>query len=110
TPRVLCALFAGFVSLFALDAFEPGRGLWTNLAAFAIHSRVTFLVLALLAIGWRWPVAGGVLLISTGVLYAVLPGVREHLSWIAVISGPAWLTGALFMLSGRRQHAGTRTA
>jgi hypothetical protein len=101
-PRVLCLGFAIFVGLFALDAFEPGRALGTNLMAFARHLTPTFILLAMLAIGWRWPKAAGVLLILSGCAYAVMSPARHHLSWIVVVAAPAWITGVLFLMSPRR--------
>ena len=105
-PRVLCLVFAVFVGLFALDAFEPGRSLGTNLLAFASHLIPTYVVLALLIIGWRWPKVAGALFIAGGCWYALRAGVRPHLSWIVVVSGPAWITGILFLLSQPRKAPG----
>jgi hypothetical protein len=59
----------------------------------------TFILLAMLAIGWRWPKAAGVLLLVAGCAYAFMSPARQHLSWIAVIAAPAWITGALFLLT-----------
>ena len=36
TPRVLCILFAMFLSLFALDVFSEGYGLWQTIGALLI--------------------------------------------------------------------------
>jgi hypothetical protein len=98
-PRVLCAAFAAFISLFALDAFDPGRALGANLAAFARHLAPTFVLLTLLVVGWRLPKVAGALLILAGCAYAVMPQARQHLSWIAVIAAPMWITGVLFLMS-----------
>jgi hypothetical protein len=101
-PRVLCLVFAGFIGLFALDAFDPGRTLGANLGAFARHLTPTFVLLAMLAIGWRWPKVAGALLILAGCAYAVMPQARQHVSWIAVIAAPMWITGVLFLMSPGR--------
>ena len=105
-PRVLCVAFAAFVSVFALDAFEPARGFWGNALAFGIHLFPTYLVIGVLVLGWRRPKAAGTLLIVVGCAYAVMPHIRQHLSWIAAISGPAWVTGVLFLVSPTRRLTG----
>jgi hypothetical protein len=101
-PRILCFGSAAFIGLFAFDAFEPGGSLGANLTAFAVHLTPTFVLLAMLAIGWRWPKAAGVLLILSGCAYALMTPARQHPSWIVVIAAPAWITGALFLMSPRR--------
>ena len=54
TPRVLCLLFAVFLSLFALDVFNEGYGFWKTILALLMHLIPTWIVLAILAISWRW--------------------------------------------------------
>ena len=49
-PRVLSALFAAFISLFALDVFGAGYGLWETIWALFVHLIPTWLILAALAI------------------------------------------------------------
>lgn len=102
-PRLLCLVFAVFVGMFALDAFEPGRGFGENLIHFAIHLIPTYVILGLLIVGWRWPKVAGALFIVGGFWYSLRSGVRPHLSWIVVVSGPAWVTGALFLMSSARK-------
>ena len=53
-PRVLSALFAAFISLFALDVFGAGYGFWETIWALFVHLIPTWLILAALAISWRW--------------------------------------------------------
>ena len=59
TPRVLCLLFAVFLSLFALDVFNEGYGFWKTILAFFMYLVPTWIVLAILAISWCWEWAGG---------------------------------------------------
>src|ERR1035441_3495384 len=37
TPRIICILFACFVSIFALDVFQENHGFWNTLLALLIH-------------------------------------------------------------------------
>ena len=99
TPRVLCLVFAGFISLFALDVFDGQHGFWPTLGAFVVHLVPTWLVLGALALAWRWEWLGGVLFTGLGILYLVSAWGRFHWSAYAVISGPLFVLGALFLWS-----------
>ncbi len=106
TPRVLALVFAGFLSLFALDVFGEGADLSHTVTALAMHLIPAAVVLAVLAVAWRWPKAGGVLFVLAGAAYSVTAG--RHVSWIVVIGGPLVVVGALFFLSAaaaRVEHA-----
>jgi hypothetical protein len=46
--------FAGFISLFALDAFEENPGFWNSTLALLIHLIPTGLLQLILAVSWRW--------------------------------------------------------
>ena len=103
-PRILVIMFAAFLSLFALDVFSEGGGLWQTIVAFIIHLIPALIALIVLAIAWRWEFAGDVLLIVLACWYAIMA--RDHLSWILVISGPLVTTGLLFFASSvyRARH------
>jgi len=96
SPRVLCIAFALFLSLFALDVFNEGLGLWKTILALSIHLIPTAFVLVVLAVSWRWEWVGGVLFIAAGILY--LTRMWHHPAAVAGISGPLFLVGALFLL------------
>jgi len=97
-PRILGILFAMFVSLFALDVFGQGAGLWQEILGLLIHLVPTYLIILALVIAWRWEWVGTILFGGLGVFYIVLTW--EQFSWVAaaLISGPAFLVGALFLL------------
>jgi len=99
TPRILCILFAGFLSIFAADVFGEGYGFWQTILALLIHLIPTWLVLMVLAVAWRWEWAGGTLLIGLGAFYLIEFWGRFHWSAYLCISGPLFLTGILFLLS-----------
>jgi len=98
TPRVLCLLFAVFVSLFALDVFNEGLGFWKTILALLIHLIPTWIVLAILAISWRWEWAGALLFASLGAYYLISTHGRMHWSAYVLISGPLFLVGAMFLI------------
>jgi hypothetical protein len=109
TPRILCILFAAFISLFALDVFDANRGFWNTAIALLMHLIPTGILLVILALSWRWPWVGGLLFSALGIFYIMAFWGRFHWSVYAIISGPLFLLGALFLISWRLQRKGSRT-
>ncbi len=99
TPRIVCLLFAVFLSLFALDVFDEHLGFWKTVAALFIHLIPTWIVLAVLAVTWRWEWVGAVLFNGLALFYLIAFGGRFHWSAYAVISGSLCLIGFLFLLN-----------
>lgn len=50
SPRILCILAILFVSMFSLDAFEPGVPFWNQILAFLMHMIPSFIVTGVLFI------------------------------------------------------------
>jgi lysylphosphatidylglycerol synthetase-like protein (DUF2156 family) len=96
TPRVLGLAFAAFISLFALDVFGHGAGFWQTLAALLIHMIPTLVVLAVVALAWRWEWIGAVVCLGLAVAYIADTAPRFHWSVYLAISGPLFLVGILF--------------
>jgi hypothetical protein len=95
-PRVLAILFIFFISVFALDAFEAGLPWREQVIGFLIHLLPTYILIALLITAWHFPLVGGLLFIAIGIFYIFV--MREFdLIIFLMISGPAFLTGALFI-------------
>jgi hypothetical protein len=103
TPRILCILFAVFISLFALDVFEGGKGFWKTSVALLLHLVPTIIIVAVLVVSWRREWIGGILFIALGILYVVWAWGRFHLTTYAIISGPLLLMGILFLLNWRHR-------
>jgi len=112
TPRVLGICMAGFLGIFAADVFGKGYTFWETIAALLIHLVPTYIVLAALAVAWRWEPAGALLFIGLGAFYIVWAWGR--FPWVAylAISGPLFVTGALFLLSWglRKEPKGVHAA
>ena len=98
-PRILCLVFAGFISLFALDVFQEGLGAWRTTLALLMHLIPTFLILIVLAVSWRWEWVGALLFTGLALLYLLTSWGRLHWSAYVVISGPLFLLGVLFLLN-----------
>jgi hypothetical protein len=95
-PRLLGVLFVLFVSMFALDVLVEGSGWKATLAALAIHLIPAAVLFVVLAIAWRFDIAGGFLFALLAVTYMVQSW--GHPDWILAISGPLFLIGFLFLL------------
>jgi hypothetical protein len=99
TPRILCILFALFISLFALDVFCKGDNFWQTLLSLFMHLIPTFVILIVLALSWRWEWVGGILFIAIGISYTVMAWGKFVLSVYFLISGPMFLIGILFLIN-----------
>jgi hypothetical protein len=105
SPRILCILFAAFLSLFALDVFDGRHGFWQTMLALLMHLIPVFVLILALVIAWRWEWVGAVLYAAAGTWYVIwalrhpnLPA-RIKLLWSSTIAGPAFVIAALFLLN-----------
>ena len=103
TPRALSLCFAAFLALFALDATEHELGLWHSMAAVGIHLVPTAVVLAVLAVAWRWEAVGAGIYFGLAIGYLLLSGSRVHWSAVALISGSLAVIGTLFLVTSRQR-------
>jgi len=99
TPRVLCILFALFLSLFALDVFSEGYGFGETILALLIHLVPVYIVVIVLVIAWRWEWVGAILFTALALFYLVWSWGRFHWSVYLVISGSLVLLGVLFLFN-----------
>jgi hypothetical protein len=90
-PRILAILVCLFLSLFALDAVGASE--------LAVHLAPTLVLLAIVAISWRWEWVGGLVFTALAFVYAYVA--RDHASWVAVISGPLLIVGVSYLWSWR---------
>ena len=107
-PRVLCVMAILFISLFALDAFDPELSLWQQLAAFLIHLIPSFVLGVILLVAWKWEYIGGFIFTVLGL--GLSPWVymmnyqMNHSVWMSMgvvlmITFPFVVVGILFVLS-----------
>ena len=101
TPRILCILFAAFVSLFALDMFGTSEPWWRQVVGFLIHLIPVYILVIVLVVTWRWEWIGGVIFPSLGLFYIYWAWARWRWPFNLVnsltIAGPLLLVGALFL-------------
>jgi hypothetical protein len=101
----LCLLFAAFISMFALDVFGESGGFWHTVLALLIHLIPTAILLAVLALSWRWEWVGAVAFSALGIYYLVSAWGRFPWSTLVLIAGPLLVLGILFALGWRqRKH------
>jgi uncharacterized membrane protein YdfJ with MMPL/SSD domain len=98
SPRAICIAFAIFLSLFALDVFREGYGLGKTVLAFLIHLVPALMVLAGLAIAWRWEWIDAAGFAGLAMWYAA-DNWRRRPDWVMVIAGPLAVIAALFLVN-----------
>ena len=95
-PRLLSMVFALFISLLALDVFGEGYNFWETLVALFMHLIPTFILVAVLAIAWRWERVGAALFLALAIIYLVLTDGR-----MLTIPIPLIIVSLLFLVSWR---------
>ena len=103
-PRVLALLFIAFVSLFALDVFQEGRGFWQTILALTMHLIPSFVLLAILVVAWRWEWMGAAAFAAFAVFFYII--VRAPWWGKAMFAIPCLVTAWLFFLNWRNRAAG----
>jgi TRAP-type C4-dicarboxylate transport system permease small subunit len=104
-PRILSILFILFLALFSLDVFDSNLGFWGTVLGLLMHNIPSLVLLVVLLIAWKREIVGGIGFVLAGFLYIVSVLMRPNfewvrLSWFAMISGPAFLIGILFLVNG----------
>ncbi|MGC8739542.1 MAG: DUF7670 domain-containing protein [Candidatus Hydrogenedens sp.] len=107
TPRILSILFILFLMLFSLDVFSEELGFWQTLIGLIMHNMPAFVLIVVLIFAWKYEMVGGVAFILAGLLYisvilrnSLMEGFQwYYISWIVIISGPAFMVGILFLFS-----------
>ena len=96
-PRVLAIIFILFISLFALDVFQPGELIPYMIAGFFIHLIPSYILLAILIISWKYELFGAVFILL-GIFYIFWMRGFPPIVYL-IISGPVFLVGILFLVN-----------
>jgi hypothetical protein len=108
TPRILCILAILLISMFALDAFEPGRTLGQQLLAFLIHLTPSFILIAALVVAWKWEKTGGLIMIVIGLAFGIylfrgnykrMGDLWKSVTIVMALAFPFFLSGIMFLAS-----------
>ncbi len=107
-PRILGILAILFISIFALDAFDPQLTLGQQIRDFLIHMIPSFALALLLVLAWRRELPGGIVfaligLVMTPVIfkhnYAMNHSLGMSIGIVSTITIPFFIVGVLFILS-----------
>lgn len=71
TPRVLCILFALFITLFAFDVFAEGLSVPKVILALLLHLIPTAVIVIVLIISWRREWVGAIVYVALAVAYLI---------------------------------------
>ena len=105
-PRILCILAILFVSMFALDSFDPKLTIWQQITGFLIHLIPSFILILILLVAWKWELAGGIIFALIGIgftpfiyihNYQMNHSVGMSLLIILCITFPFFIVGGLFI-------------
>lgn len=107
-PRILCILAIAFISLFALDSFNPKLTFWQQIADFLMHMIPSFILIVLLIVAWKWELVGGIIFAIVGLgfslfiythNYTMTQSVTLALKTVLLISFPIIVVGVLFIFN-----------
>ena len=111
-PRILAIVCILFISMFALDAFNPKLTIWQQIVGFFMHLIPSFILIIILIIAWKKEFIGGVIFILLGLVFSPFIFIHNYrmnqsiwmsLLVIATITFPFILIGILFILSHKRR-------
>ncbi|MDP2782617.1 hypothetical protein [Devosia sp.] len=102
--RAVAILGIGFISMFALDVFGMDAPPLQLALGLFMHLLPSVVLVAVLAIGWRWPLVGGALYLVVAALPMLL---LSNPFWVnAMLAGPFALAGVLFTTAALTREAG----
>jgi hypothetical protein len=98
TPRVICILFAGFLTIFSADVFNEAKGFRDIAIGLLMHNIPVFGMIAVLILSWKREWIGGILFIALGITY-IAWGWGKFVWYVYfLIAGPLFLLGLLFII------------
>ena len=100
-PRGIAIIYILFLSLFALDVFSEGYGFLELLVALFMHLLPSLVLVAILILAWKRPKWGGIAFLVLGLIFTVFFNTYESLVGFLIISLPLFITGGLFVWSGK---------
>jgi hypothetical protein len=101
TPRVLSMLFIIFLSMFALDVFSGEYTFWETLGALFMHLIPSFILIAVVALAWRWQLVGAVAFGGFALWYLIWSWGMFDWTAPALISGIPLIVASLYLADWR---------
>lgn len=112
SSRILAILAISFISLFALDSFDPELSLREQILGFIMHMIPSFILAGTLYVSWVQPRLGGLLFLSIGIVTAPIifwmnygnnHSIMMSISTVLLIPLPLMIIGLLFFLSAKKE-------
>ena len=100
-PRGLAILYILLLSLFSLDVFSEGYAFPELLLALFMHLLPALVLTAILVLAWYRPKWGGIAFLVLGLVFTIFFHTYENIVAFLVISLPLFVTGGLFVWSGK---------
>ncbi len=109
-PRIICILAILFVSMFALDAFNPEKTTWQQIGDFLMHLIPSFVLIIFLIFAWKREMIGGIIFTLIGLGFSPFIFIHNYnmnqsvwlsLMIILIITMPFVIVGILFIMSHR---------
>ncbi len=108
-PRISGIIFVLFLMMFSLDVFEPGLTMQQIVVGLFVHNIPALFLLIIIIISWKHEIIGGIVFIFAGLLYILMLAMNPKfewymLSWSAIIAGPAFFIGILYIINWRKKN------
>lgn len=107
TARIVSMLFAGFISIFAMDVFEDGYTGLKLVTALFMHLIPTFLLILVIWFSWKYNLVGTIVFFGLAAFYLFFAWGKFHWTAYVFISGPLFLLGLMHLLVWRRKRRPT---
>ncbi|MDO8367208.1 MAG: hypothetical protein Q7T20_10450 [Saprospiraceae bacterium] len=98
-PRILALIFAGFISLFALDSMEAHQTFFQQMGHILAHLVPTAAVLAALWLAWYRRIIGGLVFMMLGMVFTIHFATWRQTGLFLMFSMPLFITGVMFIFS-----------
>ncbi|TWO32799.1 hypothetical protein E1J38_007995 [Seonamhaeicola sediminis] len=107
-PRIICIFAIVFISILALDAFNPERTLLQQIGDFLMHLIPSFVLIIFLIVAWKRELIGGIIFTIIGLgfspfifmhNYRMNQSIWMSLLIILLIAIPFVIVGILFIVS-----------
>ncbi len=99
SPRVLCIIFALFISIFALDVFDGQHTFWETMLALVIHLIPTMVIVLVLIIAWKRELFGCIVFFVLPIIYIAMAWGRFTISVYLTMCTPMLLISVLYFLN-----------
>lgn len=99
SPRVLCIIFALFISIFALDVFDGQHTFWETMLALVIHLIPPMVIILVLIVAWKRELIGCIVFLVLPIIYIAVAWGRFPISVYLTMCTPMLLISVLYFLN-----------